>query len=100
MNSTNADKIRREGGGKVQLTSRSRALLKVLLDSSRPMKIREAARDFRVSERTIKYDLEAIRTWLKERHVTLHSQPNKGIWISENEEKRADLRRHLEGWGR
>ncbi|MBR8660867.1 PRD domain-containing protein [Brevibacillus sp. NL20B1] len=84
----------------MQLTSRSRALLKVLLDSTRPMKIREAARDFRVSERTIKYDLEAIRTWLKERHVTLHSQPNKGIWISENEEKRARLRRHLEGWGR
>lgn len=83
----------------MQLTSRSHAFLKVILDSAHPLKIKDVAREFQVSERTIKYDLENIRHWLKEHHVTLHSQPNKGIWISEAEEVRQGLRDKLYGQG-
>lgn len=81
------------------LTSRSRTLLKVILDSSHPVKIKDIARTFEVSERTIKYDLENIRQWLKERQVTLHSQPNKGIWISEENGSVQELRDDLHGYG-
>lgn len=81
----------------VFLTARSHALLKVILDSSYPLKIKDIARDFQVSERTVKYDLENVRQWLKERNVTLHSQPNKGLWISEDQERRGTLRELLQG---
>lgn len=81
------------------MTSRSRAMLKVILDSSHSLKIKDIARDFQVSERTIKYDLENIRLWLKERNVTLHSQPNKGIWIDEEKESLQELREDLQGHG-
>ncbi|MED2007264.1 transcription antiterminator [Brevibacillus borstelensis] len=81
------------------LTSRSQALLKVILDSSNPLKIREVANDFQVSQRTIKYDLENIRQWLKDRNIILHSQPNKGIWISEAEEVLQKLRHKLNEHG-
>ncbi|USG64221.1 transcription antiterminator [Brevibacillus ruminantium] len=81
------------------LTSRSQALLKVILDSAHPLKIREVANGFQVSERTIKYDLENIRQWLKERNIILHSQPNKGIWISEADEVLQGLRHSLNAHG-
>ncbi|UFJ39109.1 PRD domain-containing protein [Brevibacillus humidisoli] len=73
------------------LSSRSRELLKGMIDAGHPVRIKDLAREFQVSERTIKYDLEAIRLWLKEQNVTLYSQPNKGIWIEEGSEKRAEL---------
>lgn len=81
----------------VFLTSRSHALLKVILDSYSPLKIKDVARDFQVSERTVKYDLENVRLWLKEQNVILHSQPNKGLWINEEQEQRTSLKEKLQG---
>ncbi|MCM3141110.1 transcription antiterminator [Brevibacillus sp. MER 51] len=80
----------------VFLTTRSHSLLKVILDSYYPLKIKDVARDFQVSERTVKYDLENIRQWLKERNVILHSQPNKGLWITEEQEHRNALKENLQ----
>ncbi|MFI8714959.1 hypothetical protein [Brevibacillus brevis] len=80
----------------VFLTTRSHALLKVILDSYYPLKIKDVARDFQVSERTVKYDLDNVRQWLKERNVILHSQPNKGLWITEEQEHRNALKENLQ----
>jgi len=83
------------GKGIVLYRLSSHALLKVILDSPYPLKIKDAARDFQVSERTVKYDLESVRQWLKERNVVLHSQPSKGLWIDEDQEQRSALREKL-----
>ncbi|HZG17334.1 MAG TPA: transcription antiterminator [Candidatus Bathyarchaeia archaeon] len=77
------------------LSSRSRELLKVILESDQPIIIKDLAHHFKVSERTIKYDLEGLRVWLREQEVQLHSQRNKGIWIEEESEKRSRLREVL-----
>ncbi|WP_167568723.1 BglG family transcription antiterminator [Brevibacillus migulae] len=77
------------------LSSRSRELLKVIIDSKQPMVIKDLAHHFKVSERTIKYDLEGLRIWLREHEVPLLSQRNKGIWIDEGAEKRRRLREVL-----
>ncbi|BFH15288.1 PRD domain-containing protein [Paenibacillus melissococcoides] len=46
-----------------------------------PLHIKELAAMYEVSERSIKYDLESIRMWLKEQGMPLHSSPSKGIWL-------------------
>jgi mannitol operon transcriptional antiterminator len=63
------------------LSSRSQAVLKLLLDSVNPLRVKDIAKEFGVSARTIKYDLDALRNWLQEYDLVLYSQPNKGIWI-------------------
>lgn len=80
-----------EKGGKRLLASRSRELLKVLINTRHLVRIKDLARDFQVSERTIKYDLKSVRRWLTDQNVSLYSQPNKGIWIAEGSGKRSEL---------
>jgi len=63
------------------LTSRSLEILKKIMDLEHPLRVKELASEFQVSERTIKYDLDSIRLWLKEHDAHLSSQPNKGIWF-------------------
>ncbi|QDX94421.1 hypothetical protein C2W64_00202 [Brevibacillus laterosporus] len=63
------------------LSSRSREIVKTLVLAPEPLRIKEIAQDFQVSERTVKYDLDHVRAWLKERNIPLFSQPNKGIWL-------------------
>lgn len=66
------------------LTSRSREILKEIMDSEHPLRVKDLAGEFQVSERTIKYDINAIRIWLKEHGAHLSSKPNKGIWFDED----------------
>ncbi|MFL1671728.1 BglG family transcription antiterminator [Paenibacillus dendritiformis] len=56
-------------------------MLKTLMFANTPFHIKELAAMYEVSERSIKYDLESIRMWLKEQGMTLHSSPSKGIWL-------------------
>lgn len=74
------------------LTSRSRELLKKIIDAKYPVRVKDLAQEFRVSERTIKYDLDLIRLWLQEHKAELHSQPNKGIWFAGDTAARNKLR--------
>lgn len=74
------------------LTSRSREILKTLYESSGPVRIKELASRFQVSQRSIKYDLEQIRFFLQEFNISLHSQPNKGIWVGDDPSLRNRLR--------
>lgn len=68
----------------MHLTSRSYQLICMILESRGPVRIKELARELQVSERTVKYDLESVRSWLQQHQVQLQSQPNKGIWIDKD----------------
>lgn len=49
------------------------------------MRVRDIAENYKVSPRTVKYDLEIIRFWLgrqKNQIVRLESLPSTGIWLS------------------
>ncbi|WP_068775226.1 transcription antiterminator [Paenibacillus sp. FJAT-26967] len=78
------------------LTTRSRALLKKIVYSRSPLRIKECAEEFQVSERTVKYDLEAIRIWLQQESIELQSRPNKGIWIECGDAERIHLLERLD----
>ncbi|NRF95847.1 PRD domain-containing protein [Paenibacillus frigoriresistens] len=78
------------------LSVRSRGLLKKLLLSPSPLRIKDFARQYEVSERTIKYDLEFIRMWLQEQGVEMKSKPSAGISIECGEAIRRELLEKME----
>ena len=49
----------------IQLTSRQQALLGYLSGMTSFVPVREIARRFSLSERTIRYDLDVVAAWLK-----------------------------------
>ncbi|MCM3699889.1 PRD domain-containing protein [Paenibacillus macerans] len=77
------------------LVTRSRALLKKILYAPGPLRIKDFAAEFGVSERTIKYDVGSIRMWLVDQGMELKSKPSRGIWIECTEEKRKKLLEQL-----
>ncbi|MFE5324008.1 BglG family transcription antiterminator [Paenibacillus sp. NPDC056579] len=83
----------------IALSTRSRMLLKKMLLSRMPHRVKELAHQFDVSERTIKYDLETIRVWLQEQNVFMRSNPSKGIWIECDEAERKSLLEQVEDSG-
>lgn len=70
------------------LTGRELKIAINLLEERKPIKIKDLSLKFGVSTRTIKYDLDNVRDWLKDQEIEVHSQPNKGIWITCEEVKR------------
>lgn len=66
------------------LTLRCREILKILLAASSPVNIKELTTAFNVSERSIKYDLGMIRTWLAQETsaVQLLSQGRQGSYLA------------------
>ncbi|WP_256865461.1 PRD domain-containing protein [Paenibacillus sp. 32352] len=83
----------------IALSTRSRMLLKKMLLDPAPLRVKELADQFNVSERTIKYDLETIRVWLQEQEIFMRSNPSKGIWIECDESERTGLLSKLEASG-
>jgi len=76
------------------LTLRCRKILKKLSSLSSPVKIKELMHEFKVSERTIKYDLEVIRDWLAQNNsiaIQIINYPRQGICLSGNLNKMDDL---------
>ncbi|GMA48952.1 transcriptional antiterminator [Alicyclobacillus contaminans] len=70
------------------LASRPREILRTLVASTHPVTVQELANRFRVSSRTVKYDLESIRDFLKTRGIELHSRPNIGLWLGDRQHSR------------
>jgi mannitol operon transcriptional antiterminator len=83
----------------MSLSMRSRALLKRIMYAGGPLRIKELASEFQVSERTIKYDLDTIRFWLEGQNVELQSKSSKGIWIVCDDAVRVQLLDKLDGVG-
>ena len=81
------------------LTSRSIEILKRLTEEREPVRIRDIAETYKVSPRTVKYDLEIIRFWLgrqKNQLVRLESQSSAGIWLSGDTTAKSQLTAMLE----
>lgn len=71
----------------LSLTARQSRIMRLLLNRSDFMTIRDLSDVFSVSERTIRNDLSQIRLFLKENGVELKSVPNKGIRIAAEKEE-------------
>jgi chromosome segregation and condensation protein ScpB len=76
----------------MRLHVRARDVLLVLTEAGHPVKIKQLAERFAVSERTIKYDLELIRERLAGTNAELMSRPNRGVWLEGDEATRRLLR--------
>lgn len=76
----------------MRLHVRARDLLLVLTEAGHPVKIKQLAERFAVSERTIKYDLELIRERLAGTKAELMARPNRGVWLEGDEAARRQLR--------
>ncbi|HHW27676.1 MAG TPA: transcription antiterminator [Firmicutes bacterium] len=66
------------------LKPRSARLLKILLESDKPIPVDALARQFSVSPRTIRYDLVSARRWVQSRGMNLVVQPRVGIKLTGN----------------
>lgn len=78
------------------MAARTRALLKKILYTPNPLRIKDCAGEFGVSERTIKYDIESIRMWLANEGIEIKSKPSTGIWIECPEEERDRILRKMD----
>jgi len=89
------------------LTNRQKEIAFILLNNEQPLLYRELAEKCSVSLRTIKSDMKEVKYWFKKHQVELHSQPNKGLWLSnlnENEKVKIHYKLLLESadeeiWG-
>lgn len=70
------------------LTERELKIAIKFLESREPIKIKNLSQEFEVSTRTIKYDLDHVKDWFKAHEMEVDSQPNKGIWVTCDEDKR------------
>ncbi|NLV76369.1 MAG: transcription antiterminator, partial [Tissierellia bacterium] len=61
------------------LTKRQKDIVNYLLKTKKNSTIKEIASVFGVSERTIRYDLDIIESWLDERNIELIRKPGTGI---------------------
>ena len=72
----------------IQLTSRQQVLLGYLCGTTSFIPVREIARRFSLSERTIRYDLDVVAAWLKSQGGELVKRPNAGVLVRGGEEIR------------
>ncbi|GAA3410157.1 BglG family transcription antiterminator [Paenibacillus hodogayensis] len=79
----------------MRLHARAREVLLALTESDQPLKIKQLAERFTVSERTIKYDLEQIRERLAGMDAQLLSRTNRGVWLEADAEARGRLREEM-----
>lgn len=63
------------------LSPRSSAILVEILDAHSPVHIRDITERYAISERTAKYDIQAIRGWLAKRGIELRSKPGAGMSV-------------------
>lgn len=61
------------------LNKRQIEIITYLLEAGSPVSVKDVASGFKVSVRTVRYDLELIDDWLNENNATLVKIPNKGI---------------------
>lgn len=76
----------------LQLSKREIKILLFLLDMEDSITTNDLSEIFQVSVRTVKYDLDNIKQWLKGQQVELKTRRNKGIWLEVSESKRLLLK--------
>ncbi len=79
----------------IPLTDRCYCIINFLLEQKKPITIKKIASNFGVSERTVRYDLDTIEDWLKERKIRLKKKSRVGVWIEGNEKCLGELKEQL-----
>lgn len=79
----------------VQLTTRQKNVLCALTEASGPIPVKTLATVFQVSPRTIRYDLDHIGYWLKERGIELEKKQNQGVSILGDEATMEGIQREI-----
>ncbi|TZE82959.1 BglG family transcription antiterminator [Calorimonas adulescens] len=68
----------------MQLDTRCIDILNYLLETDKPATTSKLAEVFKVSTRTIRYDLDRIDDWLKENNISpVERKPNTGVYLRE-----------------
>jgi len=66
-------------GGRIQ------ELLNILLEAEKPLTISHLAYRLKVSPRTIRYDLDKLKYWVKDHRMKLVRRPRVGVWLEGKE---------------
>lgn len=69
------------------LKPRSARLLRILLETDKPITVDDLAKRFSVSSRTIRYDLASARRWVSGRGMNIVVRPRVGIKLTGNPEQ-------------
>lgn len=80
----------------IKLTERQNNIIRDLMNQIQPITIGSLGNKLNVSERTIRYDLDAIEYWLKLKNIKLMKKPNVGIWINMEQETKNEIIEELE----
>lgn len=63
------------------MTQRACFIIQILMDQNEPIAIHRLAEMLRVSERTVRYDLDVLEEWLGSKEIRLKRKPRVGVWI-------------------
>ena len=73
------------------LTTRQRDLLRLLLESNKPLGAADMADELQLTPRQVNYGLKGLRGWLARRDVLLNSTPGVGAELICSAEKSLTL---------
>ena len=65
----------------VSLTTRQRDILKVLLDTSKPIRTSDLAEEIQLTPRQVNYSMKGVKNWLNRKNVTLKTIPGVGVML-------------------
>lgn len=81
----------------LQITQRQKAILLNIINNNTPILIKDLAEKFNISVRTVRYDLEDIRYWLKQKNVKLEQKSKIGIWLDIDNNLKEEILSYLQG---
>jgi len=67
----------------MHLSKRQKEILKILSESKNAVKVKQLSAKLKVSQRTIRYDLDEVEYFLKKIDVKIFRKPNVGIYIED-----------------
>ena len=67
----------------ITITSRCLGILEILSEENAPITVKRISAKINVSERTIRYDINLLKSWLNENGIALSSIPKKGIFLND-----------------
>ena len=80
----------------VALTTRQRDILRILLNTDKPIRTADLAEEIHLTARQVNYSMRGVRSWLKQENVALQSTPGLGVTLKCQPEKKTSLVVELE----
>lgn len=65
----------------MHLSKRQKEIIKILSEEEKPIKVKQLAEELKVSQRTIRYDLDKIEYFLKKIDIEIFRKPKIGIYV-------------------